>query len=526
MKKTLKVMNRKSFSILLLLTFFMFLSCSKKRIPTSNFNIIDATISDFHNALQNRELTVRDLVQMYIDRIDKYDQSTKLNSIVLINLKALEIADSLDLEFLQTGKLRPLHGVPVIVKDNYDTKTLQTAGGSIAIKGSIPPDDAFQIKKLKEAGAIVLAKSNMAEWAFSNVVTESSIAGITRNPYDLSRVPAGSSGGTAAAVAANFGLVGLGTDTGNSIRGPSSHNCLVGIRSTMGLTSREGIIPLYLRNDIGGPICRTLEDAVKVFEVIAGYDPADPITELSKGKIPVNYTQYLMKESLQGVRLGVFRRYLNYESTDPEVRKITEKAISKLKELGAEIVDPFDILNYDELIKDIWRNVFQYDLNNYLASLGENTTYKTLQEIYDSGLYLPSSKENIEYELQFEGNPRDFDPPALDLYKTEKNITFRNALLSAMDEYKINAVIHPTWSNVPRKVGDMESPEGDNSQILSPQTGMPSITVPMEFTENGLPTGLTFLGRLFSEPELIKYVYTYEQATNNRKPPKLFSERK
>ncbi|MCW8850241.1 MAG: amidase family protein, partial [Melioribacteraceae bacterium] len=526
MSKSLNVTKRKLSSILILLAFLLLLSCSKPPEQSSNFNIIDVTISDVHSALENRELTVRELVQMYIDRINKYDQSTKLNSILLINPKALEIADSLDREYLQTGKLRPLHGVPVIVKDNYDTRTLQTAGGSLALKGSIPPDDAFQIKKLKEAGAIVLAKSNMAEWAFSNVVTVSSIAGITRNPYDLSRVPAGSSGGTAAAVAANFGLVGLGTDTGNSIRGPSSHNCLVGIRSTMGLTSRDGIIPLYLRNDIGGPICRTLEDAVKVLEVIAGYDPADPITELSEGKVPENYSQYLIKDSLKGIRLGVFRRYLDNENTDPEIKVIIDNNIKRLEELGAILVDPFDIPNYDELIKDIWRSVFQFDLNNYLATLGDSAPYRSLGEIYDSGLYLPSSKENIEYELKFVGNPNNFNPPALDLYHTEKNIAFRNALLAAMDEYNIDAVIYPTWSNVPREVGDMESPDGDNSQILSPQSGFPAITVPMEFTESGLPTGLTFLGRLFSEPELIKYVYTYEQATNNRKPPKLFSETK
>lgn len=516
--------NRFTILLLFILQFIITSSCTQTEDATEKFNIIETTIAEVHKAVIEKRITFKELVQMYIDRINKYDQSTELNSIVIINPKALEIADSLDNEYKRTGKLRPLHGIPVIVKDNYDTKTLQTSGGSIALKGSIPPDDAFQIKKLKEAGAIVLAKSNMAEWAFSNVVTISSIAGITRNPYDLSRVPAGSSGGTAAAVSANFGLVGLGTDTGNSIRGPSSHNCLVGIRSTMGLTSRGGIIPLYLRNDIGGPICRTLEDAVRVFEVIAGYDPADPITELSKGNIPNNYTQYLQKDALKGIRLGLFRRYLDTETTDPEIKEITNKAIAELKELGAEIIDPFDIPNYDELTKDIWKSVFQYDLNNYLASLGKNAPYKSLQEIYDSGLYLPSSKETIEDELKYKGNPKDFNPPALDLYNTEQNILFRDTLFAEMDKHKIDAVIYPTWSNVPRLVGDMLSPDGDNSQILSPQSGAPAINCPMEFTKSGLPTGLTFLGRLFSEPDLLKYVYTYEQATKNRRPPKLFSE--
>src|SRR5215510_752541 len=226
------------------------------------FEPSEMTIAEIHLAIRSGKITCHRLVEAYLKRINTYDQSTKLNSIVIVNPQALSEADRLDEEFRRTGKLRALHGIPVIVKDNFDTKDLQTTGGSLALKGSIPPDDAYQVRKIREAGAIVLAKSNMAERAFSPMLTESSIAGVTRNPYDLERVPAGSSGGTAAAVAANLGAVGLGTDTGNSIRGPSSHNALVGIRSTMGLASRDGIIPLYLRNDIGGPMARTVEDAV------------------------------------------------------------------------------------------------------------------------------------------------------------------------------------------------------------------------------------------------------------------------
>jgi len=267
--------------------------------------MVEATIAQIHEAIRSGDLTCRALVERYLERIRVYDQSTRLNAIVIVNPEALADADGLDQEFKRTRKLRPLHGVPVIVKDNFDTKGLQTTGGSLALKGSVPPDDAYQVKKLREAGAIVLAKSNMAEWAFSPLVTVSSIAGITRNPYDLDRVPAGSSGGTAAAVAASFGAVGLGTDTGNSIRGPSSHNCLAGIRPTMGLTSRDGIIPLYLRNDVGGPMARTVEDAARLLEVIAGYDPADPITKESEGKVPPSYTRFLDKNGLRGARIGV-----------------------------------------------------------------------------------------------------------------------------------------------------------------------------------------------------------------------------
>lgn len=486
------------------------------------FELIEATISEIHQAIRSGETTCLDLVNAYLKRIATYDQSTRLNAIVIVNPNAKAVAKKLDEEFTRTGKLRPLHGIPVIVKDNYDTKDLQTTGGSLALKGSIPPDDAYQVRKLREAGAIVLAKSNMAEWAFSPYVTVSSIAGITRNPYDLERVPAGSSGGTAAAVAANFGAVGLGTDTGNSIRGPSSHNCLVGIRSTMGLTSRDGIIPLYLRNDVGGPMARTLEDAVRILEVIAGYDPADPITQASQGKVPENYTQFLDKDGLKGARIGVFRKYFDAPTTDPEVKALTEKAIVDLKALGAKVIDPFVIPNYEELIENIWCNMFRHDVNNYLASLGEDAPYKNLKEVVESGLYSPYIENRLKRALEQELPPQERDPPCLDLFKDSRNISFRNSVLKAMAKDNLDAIIYPTWSNPPRKVGDFESPAGDNSQYLSPHTGFPAITVPIGFTHGSLPAGLTFVGKLFAEPTLIKFAYAFEQGTKHRRPPERF----
>ncbi len=494
--------------------------CAQKK-PVK-FNAIEATISEIHAAMRAGQLTSRQVVETYLKRIAAYDQSTRLNAIILVNPNALAEADKLDEEFKRTGKLRPLHGIPIIVKDNYDTKGLQTTGGSLALKGSIPPDDAYQVRKLREAGAIVLAKSNMAEWAFSAYVTVSSIAGITRNPYDLSRVPAGSSGGTAAAVSANFGVVGMGTDTGNSIRGPSSHNGLVGIRSTMGLTSRDGIIPLALRNDIGGPLSRTVEDAVRILQVIAGYDPADPITALSKGKVPDNYLQFLDKDGLKGARIGVFRHYIDTDSTDAAVKALMEKAIADLKSLGATIVDPFEIPKFDALTKNIWCNEFQYDVNNYLASLGDAAPYKTLAEIVDSGLYSPYIQGELKSALKETTPPAERHPPCLDVYHDRRNIALRNAISAQMDKYHVDAIVYPTWSNPPRKVGDMKSPAGDNSQYMSPHTGFPAITVPIGYTHGSLPAGMTFVGRLFSEPDLIKFVYAYEQATKHRHPPTTF----
>lgn len=490
------------------------------------FEPIEATIPGIHSAIRSGQITCFELVKIYLKRIKTYDQSTRLNAIVIINANALNRARELDEEFRRTGKLRKLHGIPIIVKDNYDTKGLQTTGGSLALKGSIPPDDAFQIKKLREAGAIVLAKSNMAEWAFSPYVTVSSIAGITRNPYDLERVPAGSSGGTAAAVAANFGAVGLGTDTGNSIRGPSSHNCLVGIRSTMGLTSRDGIIPLYLRNDIGGPMARTVTDAVKILEVIAGYDPADPVTKICIGKVPDNYTQFLDKDGLKGARIGVFRKYIDAPGTDPQIKALMEKAIAQLKDSGAAIIDPFVIPNFDELTKDIWCSRFRHDVNTYLASPGETAPYKNLKEIFDSGLYLPYIEKRLKNALNVNVPPEKMNPPCVDVYHDSRNIAFREAVLKAMKKDNVDAVIYPTWSNPPRKIGDMKSPAGDNSQLLSPHTGFPAITVPMGFTYGSLPAGLTFVGKLFGEPDLIKFAYAYEQATQHRRPPGTFPQLK
>ena len=323
-----------------------------------------------------------------------------------------------------------------------------------------------------------------------------------------------------ARVAANLGALGLGSDTGDSIRGPSAHAGLVGIRSTMGLASRAGIIPLYQRNDIGGPMARSLEDAVRVLELIAGYDPDDPVTERSKGKVPSNYRQFLKKDSLKGVKLGVFRRYLEVPTVDPQVKQLFTKAIEELKAQGAIIVDPFDVPGYDDLIKNIWCNTFHHDVNQYLASLGPENKFPNLKSIVDAGLYSPYIERRLKDAINSPSGP----PTCQDLYHEPKNIAFRESLTKAMDAAGITAVIYPTWSNPPRKVGDLQSPGGDNSQILSPQTGMPAITVPMGFIYGELPAGMTFLGRLFDEPSLIKLVYSYEQTTKHRHPPKLFPE--
>jgi Asp-tRNA(Asn)/Glu-tRNA(Gln) amidotransferase A subunit family amidase len=515
-------------SILLAIGGILVASCLSRTAATAPekkrlYPVVETTINEIHQAMRAGRLTCRQLVESYLKRIETYDLPTKLNSIVVVNPGALKTADELDNEFRRTKRLRPLHGIPVIVKDNYDTKDLPTTAGSLALRGSIPPDDAFIVRKLREAGAIVLAKSNMAEWAFSPYLTESSIAGITRNPYDLERVPAGSSGGTAAAVAANLGEVGLGTDTGNSIRGPSSHNALVGIRSTMGLTSRDGIVPLYLRNDVGGPMARTVEDAVRVFEVIAGPDPADPVTEACRGRVPGNYTQFLDKNGLKGTRIGVFRTFIDTPTADPQMKTLVERAVADMKAQGAEIIDPFVIPDFEALTKNLWCDMFKHDVDVYLASRGPGVPFKTLAEIVDSGLYLPSNGRRLKQALAADDKE---NASCLDLYHDPRDIKFRGAVEQAMDELRLDAFIYPTWSNPPRKVGDMTSPAGDNSQIIPPHTGLPGFNVPMGYTHGNLPAGLQIVGRLFGEPKLIQIAYAYEQATKRRRPPEKFPELK
>lgn len=512
-------------SILVMLIIAGCTAKQKQEASTPATNIMEATISGIHQAYQNGEYNCEQLVTAYLKRIKAYDKATGLNSLITINPDALTAAKKLDAEYKRTNTLRPLHGIPVIVKDNYITKGIQTTAGSLAMKGFIPDKTAFQVNALEEAGAIILAKSNMAEWAFSPAVTISSISGETLNPYDLDHVPAGSSGGTAAAVAANFGTVGLGTDTGNSIRGPSSHNALVGFRSTLGLTSRDGIVPLYLRNDVGGPMTRTVEDAVRILEVIAGYDPNDPVTVHCRERLPAGYQQFLDKNGLKGARIGILR-VLSGVDPDPQVSALFEQAIADLKRLGAEMIDPFNIPGFDTLSQDHWCPVFQHDLNAFLAKYGKNAPVRNLEEIVNSGNYSPYIEDRLHYFLSHHTIPGETPGVCSDPYTDYRRIDFRNAIEEAMDQLNVGAIIYPTWNHPPARKGDMEGYKGDNSQIIAPHTGQPAFTIPMGYTRENLPAGLQFLGRMFDEATLIKYCYAYEQGTMHRKPPELFPELK
>lgn len=487
------------------------------------FQIEEATIASVHAEMRAGRLTCRALVAHYLKRIDAYDKKgPAINALVVLNPDALREAEDMDRRFGAAGPVGPLHCVPAIVKDNFETIGLQTAAGSLSLEGYVPATDAFQVKRIKAAGAIVLAKSNMAEFAFSPYETVNSILpGYTKNPYALDRVTAGSSGGTAASVAANLGLIGLGTDTGNSIRGPSSHQALVGIRSTMGLTSRAGIAPLNLLADIAGPMTRTVADAATVFQTIVGEDPEDPVTARSRGRAAVDYTTALKRGSLKGARIGILRQAYERDSTDAEIVAVFGKALDDLRAAGAEIVDPATVTVPGGGGRG-GRGAgpcmgFKYDMNLWLARQGDRVPMKTLGDIVRSRRFHPS----IQVRLQ---SAEDATPQGPESESCQAEAAGREAfgaaVTSTMDGLRLDAFVYPTWSNPPRLIGDLMTPHGDNSQVYSPRSGFPAINVPMGYTRGGtLPAGLTFFGRAWDEARLIGLAYDYEQATKHRRAP-------
>lgn len=484
------------------------------------FRLEETTIAEVHAAMRARQLTCRQLVQRYLDRIETIDKrGPAINAIVVVNAAALATADSLDARYRRGGPTGPLHCIPMIVKDNFETTDLPTTAGSLALKGWLPLRDATMVARIRAAGAIVLAKSNMNEWAFSPYETVNSILpGYTKNPYVLDRVTAGSSGGTAAAVADNEGTVGLGTDTGNSIRGPSAHTALVGIRSTMGLTSRAGVVPLSNSADIAGPMARTVADAVRVFDVVAGSDPDDPVTAEADARRERDYNAFVVPGGLRGARIGVLRQAYERASTDSEVVKVFTAALASMRAAGATIVDSAGIDSLPALLRTSGGgcNPFKYDLERYLAARGANAPVKTVDEVLKSGNYHPLAQTRLQ-AAQAVTTPPEESPGCQ--AREAMRARLRVAVNAMMDALRLDALVYPTWSNPPRLIGDLNTPHGDNSQLFSPLTGFPAITVPMGSTRDVLPAGVTFFGRAWSEGTLIRLAYGFEQATRHRRVP-------
>lgn len=494
----------------------------------ANTLVVEATIAQIQAAIKEGRTSCRLVVEASLKRIETYDQSTGVRAITLLNPMALDRAGEIDAALARGDDVGPLFCAPILVKDNFDTHDMPTTGGSISLVGQLPPDDAFIVRKLRQADAIVIAKTNMAEWAFTPRQTISSSYGRTANAYDVSRVPAGSSGGTASGVAVSFGVAGLGSDTGNSIRGPSSHLALFGIRSTIGLTSRDGVIPLAFDRDIAGPMTRTVEDGARLFNVVAGVDANDPYTADGAGRKQADYTAFLDKDGLNGARIGVLRALSDVEDADPAVIAIFDHAVEDLKAAGAEIVDPFEIAELAGHLANGDNNFcprFRYDMAEYLKSRGPDAPIKDVMDVLESAQYGkddPRVKGALEFFRDFPADihPSQWETPCPDYFDHKGRQAYKNDVITAMDAAGIDAIIYPSWNNPPTHIDRAnEDYAGDNSQLIAPATGLPAVTVPMGYSYGNLPAGLQILGRPYSEGTLIKFAYAYEQATKHHRPP-------
>ncbi|HEY3785435.1 MAG TPA: amidase family protein [Steroidobacteraceae bacterium] len=486
--------------------------------------VTEGTIAKIQAAVFDHRASCAAIVRAYLDRIARLDAATGLNAISALNPAAIGVAKQLDAQ-LQTAAAGPrgaLFCVPILVKDNIDTRGLATTGGSVALAHNVPTQDAFIVRHLEAAGAIVLAKTNMAEWAFSPRDSVSSSHGVTANAYDRTRTPAGSSGGTASGIAASLALAGLGTDTGNSVRGPSGYAALVGMRPTLGLVSRDGIIPLELDRDTAGPITRTVEDNARVLSVIAGSDPADPLTQEANARRARDYTSYLKTDALQGARIGVVRELVSPAQTDPHVLTSFNAAIETLRQGGATIIDPVSIPNLRKHLEDgYYCPRFAFDVNTYLNQPTHPQAPREIHQIFASGAYSPHTRGDFERFLKGSaGDPALATPPCAYYLAHPGRRAMLRDVEAAMSTAKVSALIYPTWLSLPPTLEQATSAyRGDNSQLLSPPTGMPAITVPSGFA-NGLPMGLQILGRRFDEGTLYALAYAFEQKTHWRQPPK------
>jgi Asp-tRNA(Asn)/Glu-tRNA(Gln) amidotransferase A subunit family amidase len=478
--------------------------------PPPAYDVTDQSIERLQDALQAGRVTSRQLVEVYLARIEAYDrQGPALNAITVLNPRARETADALDAERKAKGPRGPLHGIPVLVKDNYETIEMPTSAGSIALAGFHPPRDAFQVRKLKDAGAIILGKTNMHELA-AGITTVGSRFGYTRNPYGLDRNPGGSSGGTGAAIAASFAAVGMGSDTCGSIRIPASHNNLVGLRGTQGLASRTGIVPLSSTQDIGGPIARTMIDLAIVLDATVGPDPADPSTAVSAGRTP-SYRAMLGSATLSGARLGVVSGLFGSVPDDQEVTTVIDRALDVLKKAGAEVSDVV-IPGLDDLLRDssLINADFKFDLADYLAG-APGAPVRSLGEILDRGLYHTALEANFRARNLVESRDTEQSRRA-----RIKRVALRQAIESVLAEHRLAALIYPTIRRKPARIGEAQA--GSQCQV-SAHSGLPALGLPAGFTEDELPIGMELMGAAFSEPQLMALGYAVEQTLALRRVP-------
>lgn len=482
--------------------------------PTSGqetFTVVETGILELQRALASGDLTSVELVEAYVARIRAYDQDgPRLNAIIRLNPRALAEAEALDRERAEHGPRGPLHGIPVLMKDNYDVEGMATSAGSLGLATLVPPDDAFQVRKLRNAGAIILGKTNLHELA-AGITTISSFGGQTRNPYDPTRNPGGSSGGTGAAIAASFAAVGWGSDTCGSIRIPSSFQALFGLRPTKGLSSIDGIVPLSHTQDTGGPLARTVTDLAIALDATIGADPADPATRALADAPVVSFTERLEPDALRGKRIGVLGQRFGRRSDEREISAIVSGALDAMGELGADIVQ-VEMPGLDSLLDSsgLIRHEFKFDLADYLAAT-PGAPVVSLREIIDRGLHhqelderfrdrdLPTARETEEYRAAL-----------------AERVELRRLLIEALDEHNLDALAYPT---VRREIAPIGVPQEGSSCQLSAHSGLPALSVPAGFTADGMPVGTELLGRPFHDAELVALAFAYEQAVSPRRPP-------
>lgn len=486
-----------------------------------DFLLEEATIAGIQAAFRNGSLTAVRLVQGCLARIEAYDRrGPALRAMLAVNPRALEEAAGLDAEFrAKQGRVGPLHGIPVILKDNFDTHDMPTTGGNVAMQHSQPAADAFTVDRMRRAGALILGKANLQEFARGGV-SISSLGGQVLNPYDLTRTPGGSSGGTGAAIAAGFAVLGAGSDTGQSIRSPASACCLVGVRPTRGLVSRGGVMPNSFTQDEVGPIARTVRDAALLLDVMAGYDPRDPVTALGVGKAPGSFAQALDAKALQGARIGLLENLCGTEARHAEVNRVMAQVMRTLEAQGATVLR-LRIDGLDALAANVATDRFEARaaLERYFAGLGAHQPVTSFRQLVDSRTASPDIQRTMEAEIAIEDGLND---PAY-LRRMLNRDRLRVMVAAAMADRQLDAILYPLQRVLVVPTGQAEQPERNG--VLSHGTGFPAVCFPGGFSTPtdtaplGVPVGAELLAPDFSEAKLLAYAHAFEQAARVRRPP-------